>query len=552
VTIEARGWAPIKDAEDPHVREVAQYAVSEHGRLKHLQLKLDKVVEGETQKDSGITYRLVLTVEEKGADTKDYTVVVVEENAKLHLKSFKKEKSKKLHIAMVPWFAYGHMIPFLHLSNTLAGRGHKVSFLFPNSAHQRLAQENQYPHLLSFFPVTVPHVDGLPPGAETTSDIPLSLFKHLYEAFDKTRPQVQSYLRDLKPDFVVFTGMAPWIPGLAREDKSSGGGFKTVRYSVVNPIIEAFYLTPSRKMDEKTTTVDDLMCPPPGFPSSTIHIARHESQQAAIYSKDYNGFTFYDRLTTSFREADVIATRTYREVEGVFFDYVAEQYAKPSLFTGPLLPKTSATTDEKWNNWLNKFEVGSVVYCAFGSQIILEKDQFQELVLGFELTGRPFLVALSPPQGCATVDEALPEGFEERVQGRGWVYGGWVPQTFILEHPSTGCVVSHFGYGSMWESLMSKCQVVVLPFLIDQLFSARWMVKQLKVAVEVERDENMWVAKENLSQAINLVMDEESEIAAEVKSNHANLRSVICSQDKEERYLDSFIQGLQLLLESKN
>ncbi|KAJ4832888.1 hypothetical protein Tsubulata_026347 [Turnera subulata] len=90
VTIEAGGWAPIKDVEDLHVREVAQYAVSEHGRLKHLQLKLDKVVEGETQKDSGITYRLVLTVEEKGADTKDYTVVVVEENAKLHLKYFKK------------------------------------------------------------------------------------------------------------------------------------------------------------------------------------------------------------------------------------------------------------------------------------------------------------------------------------------------------------------------------------------------------------------------------------------------------------------------------
>ncbi|KAJ4849407.1 hypothetical protein Tsubulata_024494 [Turnera subulata] len=71
-------------------------------RLKHLQLKLDKVVEGETQKDSSITYRLVLTVEEKGADTKDYTVVVVEENAKLHLKSFKKVviKSESSHRAM--------------------------------------------------------------------------------------------------------------------------------------------------------------------------------------------------------------------------------------------------------------------------------------------------------------------------------------------------------------------------------------------------------------------------------------------------------------------
>ncbi|KAJ4828569.1 hypothetical protein Tsubulata_031406 [Turnera subulata] len=92
VTTEAAlrgGWEPIMNLEDPHVRKVAQYAVSEHGRLKQLQLKLDKVVKGETQVVSGIMYRLVLAVEEKGAGTKQYTVVV-EEDKKMHLKSFKK------------------------------------------------------------------------------------------------------------------------------------------------------------------------------------------------------------------------------------------------------------------------------------------------------------------------------------------------------------------------------------------------------------------------------------------------------------------------------
>ncbi|KAJ4848742.1 hypothetical protein Tsubulata_020457 [Turnera subulata] len=92
VTTEAAlrgGWEPIKDLEDPHVREVAEYAVSEHGRLKNLQLKLEKIVKGEKQVVSGIMYRLVLAVEEKGAGTKQYTVIVAEDN-KMHLKSFKK------------------------------------------------------------------------------------------------------------------------------------------------------------------------------------------------------------------------------------------------------------------------------------------------------------------------------------------------------------------------------------------------------------------------------------------------------------------------------
>ncbi|KAJ4847940.1 hypothetical protein Tsubulata_050877 [Turnera subulata] len=83
------GWEPIKDLEDPHVREVAEYAVGEHGRLKNLQLKLEKIVKGEKQVVSGIMYRLVLVVEEKGAGTKQYTVIVAEDN-KMLLKSFKK------------------------------------------------------------------------------------------------------------------------------------------------------------------------------------------------------------------------------------------------------------------------------------------------------------------------------------------------------------------------------------------------------------------------------------------------------------------------------
>ncbi|PQM35992.1 UDP-glycosyltransferase 79B6-like [Prunus yedoensis var. nudiflora] len=82
--------------------------------------------------------------------------------------------------------------------------------------------------------------------------------------------------------------------------------------------------------------------------------------------------------------------------------------------------------EERWAKWFPGFEPRSVVFCAFGSQCALEKDQFQELVLGFELTGLPFFLALKSPVGCATIEEALPHGFEERVNKRGVVFGGWV------------------------------------------------------------------------------------------------------------------------------
>lgn len=75
------------------------------------------------------------------------------------------------------------------------------------------------------------------------------------------------------------------------------------------------------------------------------------------------------------------------------------------------------------------------------------------------------------------------------------------------------------------------------------------MVEELKVAVEVERENNGWIAQESLSKAIISAMDKNSEVVGLVKHNHAKLKEVITSQGTQERYLDTFIQSLQDLLD---
>ncbi|XP_030961753.1 UDP-glycosyltransferase 79B2-like [Quercus lobata] len=216
--------------------------------------------------------------------------------------------------------------------------------------------------------------------------------------------------------------------------------------------------------------------------------------------------SLYVQITYGLIQNDALAYRTYHEFEGPYCDYLRQHYAKPVLLTGLVLLEAPATKlDEKWTNWLCNFK----------------------------------------QDGCATIEEAFPEGFEERVKGRGWVYGGWVPQTLILEHPSIGCSVTHCGYGSMWESLFSDCQIVCVSYLGDQIVGARLMVEELKVAVEVEREDNGRISKESLSKAIISVMDEDSEIAGLVKYNHAKLKEELTSEGMQERYLDTFIQNLQ-------
>ncbi|KAK8575482.1 hypothetical protein V6N13_033279 [Hibiscus sabdariffa] len=57
-------WTPIQNIDDPHVKEIAEFAVSEYIHHKKAMFKLVKVIGGKTQLASGMKYRLLLLVDE--------------------------------------------------------------------------------------------------------------------------------------------------------------------------------------------------------------------------------------------------------------------------------------------------------------------------------------------------------------------------------------------------------------------------------------------------------------------------------------------------------
>ncbi|KAM3342031.1 anthocyanidin 3-O-glucoside 2'''-O-xylosyltransferase [Capsicum galapagoense] len=433
----------------------------------------------------------------------------------------KSMEDTKLQIVMFPWFAFGHFIPYMNLSNELAKRGHKITFFVPKNTELKLQKLNLCPHLITFHKFTIPHVDGLPYGAETTADVPRPLETLLATAIDELYDEVKSFLQNLKPHF-VFYDLAYWIPELAREI----GGIKTLFYLHVCPA--TLHLS-NDKTTLMTSTAAELVKPPPGYPSTAVVLRERETKFLSFVLHEYGKVTFDVRLKKAQSGCDAIAMKTCREVEGTF-DEPLEEHGL--------------------SNWLEKFEPGSVVFCAFGSQTILGKKQFQELVLGLEMTKLPFLLAVKPPEGTNSAEEALPEGFKERVKEKGLILDCWVPQMKILRHKSVGCFVSHCGYGSMWESLaLCDCQLVFLPRPPDHLLNARLMEHELKVGVEVEKDENDLFTKENLCKAVKCVMDKDSQIACLMKENHRKWRELLSSPGFMSNYIDNFSLNLHGLLD---
>lgn len=76
------GWTDIKNINDPHVIEIAEFAVAEHNKQSNSMLKLEKVLSGKTQVVAGTNFKLLInTTSTSGTGTppwRKYMAVVYE------------------------------------------------------------------------------------------------------------------------------------------------------------------------------------------------------------------------------------------------------------------------------------------------------------------------------------------------------------------------------------------------------------------------------------------------------------------------------------------
>lgn len=451
--------------------------------------------------------------------------------------------NSEIHVVMFPFLAFGHISPFVQLSNKLFSHGIHISFLSPSANIPKIKSTFNLNPSIHIIPLHVS--DNLP---SNTSNLHSDMFGTLIQAIDSMQDHVKTILFELKPNFIFFDIATSWIPEIASEL-----GIKSVYFSVYSAISASYLCPPSRLDDTKgrDITYEDFKNPPLGyFPNAKLSLQTFQAKN--IFIALFQRFNFH-KVMQNFSESSLIVFKSCKEMEGPYLDYLQNQFEKPILFSGVLVPEPSMDVLEgKWTKWLDNFPTKSVILCSFGSETFLSDDQINELAIGLELTNIPFILVLNFPSNLnaeSELERVLPKGFLERVKNRGIVHSGWLQQQLVLKHSSVGYYVCHAGFSSVIEAIVNDCQLVLLPFKGDQFLNSKLIADDLKAGVEVNRkDEDGFFEKEGLFEAVKTVMVEvDKEPGKQIRENHMKWREFLLDKKIQNKFITDLIAQLKSL-----
>ncbi|GMH14675.1 hypothetical protein Nepgr_016516 [Nepenthes gracilis] len=445
-------------------------------------------------------------------------------------------RGRKMHIVMLPWLGFGHIIPYLDVSKRLAQKGHNISFVSTPRNISRMPKIPQ--HLASLIDLVgfpLPQVEGLPPDAEASSDIPFEKLPILARAYRGLQESISKFLETNNPDWVVYDVCTSWLPPIAAKL-----GIRRAFFTTLSTCGLCLYGTSSETMEDlaKWPPPEDLTRPPKWlpFPSKTMF---RPSEAAILLQTVVDEDMSPSHTLACIRGCDVILSRSCKEVEAAYLKTLEELHGKPVVPLGLLPPLQESREDDTWKfikEWLDKHDKRSVIYVAFGSDYLqLTQEGFTELALAFELSGLPFFWVIG-----FSCDHSflLPDGFEERTKHQGLVLKTWAPQIKILSHESIGGFLTHCGSSSIIEGLKFGQPLIMLPLLGELPLIAK-VLEGKNVGIEVPRDEvDGSFTRESVAKSLKLVMVDE---AGKIYRDTAKEMSLIYGdQNLHDCYLDKF------------
>ncbi|GAV82620.1 hypothetical protein CFOL_v3_26071 [Cephalotus follicularis] len=251
------------------------------------------------------------------------------------------DEPKKFHIAMFPWLAFGHIIPYMELSKLIAKKGHQISFLSTPRNVKRLPKI--HPNIspsINLVSLSLPHEDKLPPNAEANSAVP-----YLKKAFDGLQEAVALFLETSTPYWIIHDFTPYWLAPIAAKHSIPRVFFSIYGAWTLSVIGPSSSSIPMDMIDRVYSSIEteQLTVPPKWvhFPTN-VAFRLHEAKKMVNDS----GF----RIMTAVVD-EVLAVRTCMEIVPDCLLLLGELHQKPVVVPVGLLPPELREDDNDEDAW---------------------------------------------------------------------------------------------------------------------------------------------------------------------------------------------------------
>ncbi|KAL0717137.1 hypothetical protein Bca4012_066459 [Brassica carinata] len=377
-------------------------------------------------------------------------------------------ESSKLHIVVFPFPAQGHLLPLLDLTHHLCLRvGVTVSVIVtPGNLTYLSPLLSAHPTSVSSVVFPFPPHPSLPSGVENVKDVGNSGNLPIMASLRRLREPITLWFRSHPnpPVALISDFFLGWTHDLCDQIGVPRFAFFSISSFLVSVLRFCF-----ENIDRigSTDPVHLLDLPrSPIFKEEHLPSVFRRCLQAP--SPDILE-TVKDFTANSLSYGSVFNSSVC--VEDEYLEYVKQSMGHDRFYvTGPLcsiepgLKPDSGSVDSSLLSWLDGSPNRSVLYC-------------HALALGLERSMTRFILVVKK--------DPIPDGFEDRVSGRGIVVRGWVPQLLVLRHVAVGAFLSHCGWNSVLEGITSGAVILGWPMEADQFVNARLLVEHLGAAVRV-------------------------------------------------------------------
>ncbi|KAJ3682496.1 hypothetical protein LUZ60_015069 [Juncus effusus] len=461
------------------------------------------------------------------------------------------EKSRT-HVVVIPVPSQGHVTPAIHLTLRLAERGFTITFINTESIHR----------LFSSDPFLSARESGLDIRYLTVSDgLPLSFDRSLSQdrfmdaLLNRMPVHVEELLRTLMDEAdvpircLILDSFLTWPSTLAEKL-----GLPYVSFFTQPALVLAVYyyidiLIENGHVASKENHRTD--------PITYIHgVSSIEPTDIPSYLQDFNKSSFMHQIiynsAIESKRANLILCNTIEELESNTVSALKLQkpiYSIGPINNFPIKSERNIVTTSLWTestdciNWLDSNKPNSVLYISFGSIASISERDLNEISKGIMESEVNFLWSIRAERVESGQINPLSQEFLEGTKERGKIVK-WCNQAEVLSHPSIGGFLTHCGWNSVLESLLSGVPMLCFPLISDQFVNRKLVVRDWRVGLSI--GELGDVASADVAKCVRSLMREKEgmEIRVEMKKLRGLVEGAMEENGSSKRNFDQFVMDL--------